>query len=216
MKRVACHWVPLGLILVFALGAVSGRSQSGSQNDQAGPATAPESHGSDSASIKQHDASYVIGESDVLTINVWKEPDLTKTVPVRSDGKISLPLVGELQAAGRTPQQLEGDISEKLRNFITSPEVSVLVQQVNSKKFNILGEVMKPGSYSISLAPTVLDAIAAAGGLRDFAKKTGIYILRKGPDGQQIRLNFNYKEFIKGKNPSQNVKMEPNDTLVVP
>ncbi len=219
MKCFANRWLVLGWLLIVLSGSlVAGKAQSGSQADQGqtaatttSPANAP-----DDLSNKAHNDSFVIGNSDVLAISVWKEPDLTKTIPVRSDGKISLPLVGELQAAGRTPLQLEGDITEKLRSFITSPEVSVLVQQVNSKKFNILGEVMKPGSYSISLAPTVLDAIAAAGGFRDFAKKTGVYILRKGPDGRQTRLNFNYKEFIKGKNPEQNVKIEPNDSIIVP
>jgi polysaccharide export outer membrane protein len=92
----------------------------------------------------------------------------------------------------------------------------VLVQEVNSKKFNILGEVVKPGPYSVAVAPTVVDAIAAAGGFRDFAKKSGVYILRTGADGRQVRLNFNYKEFVKGKNPEQNIKLEANDTVIVP
>jgi polysaccharide export outer membrane protein len=147
---------------------------------------------------------------------VWKEPDLTKVVPVRSDGKISLPLVGELQATGRTPLQLERDITAKLTNFITTPEVSVIVQQVNSRKFNMLGEFNRPGSYPLTASTTIMDAIALAGGFKDFAKKTGVYILRKSPDGQESRINFNYKDFIKGKNPSQNIRLEPNDTIIVP
>jgi polysaccharide export outer membrane protein len=165
---------------------------------------------------KPHDASYTIGNDDVLAISVWKEPDLTKSIPVRSDGKISLPLVGEIQATGQTPLQLEQQIEAKLKDFITTPEVTVIVEQVNSKKFNILGEVGKPGSYSLALAPTIMDAIAVAGGFRDFAKKTGVYILRRGPDGNETKIPFNYKDFIKGKNPSQNVKIEPNDTIIVP
>jgi polysaccharide export outer membrane protein len=219
MKRSAIQRICSLTFVVFSASvAVLGHAQSGSQGDRvrAAGTTAPDSHSVDGTAGKAHDASFVIGNNDVLAISVWKEPDLTKTIPVRSDGKISLPLVGEMQAAGRTPLELEGDITSKLRNFINSPEVSVLVQQVNSMKFNILGEVAKPGSYSISLAPTIMDAIAAAGGFRDFAKKSGVYILRKGPDGHQTRLNFNYKEFIKGKNPDQNVKLEPNDSVIVP
>jgi polysaccharide export outer membrane protein len=165
---------------------------------------------------KPHDASYIIGNDDLLAISVWKEPDLTKSIPVRSDGKISLPLVGEMQATGKTPLQLEQQIETKLKDFITTPEVTVIVEQINSKKFNILGEIAKPGSYSIAMAPTIMDAIALAGGFRDFAKKTGVYVLRKGPNGSESRINFNYKDFIKGKNPDQNVKIEPNDTIIVP
>jgi polysaccharide export outer membrane protein len=165
---------------------------------------------------KPHDDSFVIGNDDLLAINVWKEPDLTRSIPVRLDGRISLPLVGELQAAGRTPLQLEQDISSKLRSYISEPEVTVIVQEMNSQKFNILGQVAKPGSYSLTAATTVLDAIAAAGGFRDFAKQKSIYILRQNPDGGESRIAFNYKDVIKGKNPGQNIKLEPRDTIVVP
>jgi len=166
--------------------------------------------------VLAHNDTYVIGVDDVLAINVWKEPDLSRSIQVRSDGKISLPLVGEVQAAGRTPVQLELDITAKLQNYIAKPEVTVMVSQINSKKFNILGQVTKPGSYSLALAPTVMDAIATAGGLRDFAKQKTIYVLRQNPSGGEFRIPFNYKEFIKGKNLNQNVKLEPHDTIVVP
>jgi polysaccharide export outer membrane protein len=165
---------------------------------------------------RPHDDTFVIGIDDVLAINVWKEADLTRTIPVRSDGKISLPLVGELDAAGKTPSQLERAISDKLRNYITDPEVTVMVEQVNSKKFNILGQVAKPGTYSIAIAPTVMDAIAAAGGFRDFAKVKGVYILRQNPDGTETRIPFNYSKFIKSKNRPDNIRLEPHDTVIVP
>ena len=165
---------------------------------------------------KTHDNSYVIGNDDVLGINVWKDPDLSRSIPVRSDGKISLPLVGELQAAGQTPLQLEHEIARILKDYMTAPEVTVIVEQINSKKFNILGQVLKPGSYSLALATTVMDAIATAGGFRDFAKKEDIYILRELPDGTESHIRFNYKSFIKGKNPAQNIKLEPHDTVIVP
>jgi polysaccharide export outer membrane protein len=169
-----------------------------------------------SAATRPHDASFVIGNDDVLAINVWKEPDISRSIPVRSDGKISLPLVGEVQAAGRTPLKLEQDIATRLKSYIAEPEVTVIVQQINSQKFNILGQVNRPGSYAIANAATVLDAIAVAGGFRDFAKQKGIYILRQNLDGSQTRLRFNYKEVVKGQDPAQNVKLQPRDTIVVP
>ena len=165
---------------------------------------------------KAHDDTFVIGNDDVLAINVWKEPDVSRSIPVRSDGKISLPLVGEVQAAGQTPLKLEQAIAARLKSYIGEPEVTVIVQQINSQKFNILGQVTRPGSYPILNSATVLDAIALAGGFRDFAKQKAIYILRQNADGTQARLPFNYKEVVKGKNPAQNIKLQPRDTIVVP
>jgi polysaccharide export outer membrane protein len=212
MKLNALQALFLGVILVSG-GTSHGRAQ---EPAQSAAATKPVTQEEMGASSKAHDEKYVIGNDDVLNISVWKEPDLTKAVPVRSDGKISLPLVGELQATGKTPLQLERDITDKLKNFITTPEVNVIVQQVNSRKFNVLGEVSHPGSFALTASTTVMDAIAIAGGFRDFAKKSGVYILRKGPDGKESRLNFNYKSFIKGKNSDQNIRIEPNDTIIVP
>lgn len=162
------------------------------------------------------DPSYVIGEDDVLGINVWNEPNLKQPVSVRPDGKISLPLVGDIQAAGRTPAQLQQGIAAKLQNYINHPDVTVIVQQINSRKYNVLGRVMKPGAFSLSTTTTVLDAIAQAGGFQDFAKQKDIYVLRRTPNGGDTRLRFNYKEVIKGRNLEQNIKLEPNDTIVVP
>jgi polysaccharide biosynthesis/export protein len=189
--------------------------------DAAGAAPAPKVQSSspassDSAAGKAHDDSYTIGADDVLAINVWKEPDLSRSVPVRSDGKISLPLIGELQAAGNTPKQLEQDIAKKLTSYVSEPEVTVIVQEIKSRKFNVLGMVARPGSFPITHTMTVLDAIALAGGFRDFAKQKSIYVLRAKADGTQVRLPFNYKDVVKGKNPEQNVKLEPGDTVVVP
>ena len=188
----------LGVLLAGAAGA------------QSAPATS-----SATAADKPHDDSFVIGNDDVLAINVWKEPDISRSIPVRSDGKISLPLVGEVQAAGLTPLKLEKDIAEKLKNYISEPEVTVMVQQVNSQKFNILGQVTKPGTYVIANSPTVLDAIALAGGFRDFAKKKSIYVLRHSASGES-RLPFNYKDVSQGKNMEQNIKLQPGDTIIVP
>jgi polysaccharide export outer membrane protein len=169
----------------------------------------------DKPADKPHDNSFVIGNDDVLAINVWKEPDISRSIPVRSDGKISLPLVGEVQAAGLTPLMLEKDIATKLKSYIAEPEVTVMVQQVNSQKFNILGQVVRPGSYVIANSPTVLDAIALAGGFRDFAKQKSIYVLRQGSAGES-RIPFNYKDVSQGKNMAQNTKLLPGDTIIVP
>ena len=165
---------------------------------------------------KAHDDSFVIGNDDVLAINVWKEPDISRSIPVRSDGKISLPLVGEVQAAGTTPLKLEQEIAGKLKSYISDPEVTVIVQQINSQKFNVLGQVTRPGAYPLTNSPTVLDAIAIAGGFRDFAKKKSIYVLRQNADGSQKRLPFNYNDVVKGQKLDQNIRLQPRDTIVVP
>jgi polysaccharide export outer membrane protein len=162
------------------------------------------------------DASYVIGNDDVLSINVWKEAELSRQLPVRSDGKISLPLIGDVQAAGRTPLQLQRDIVDKLKSFITDPQVAVIVQQINSLKFNVLGQVNKPGSYPLTAGTTIVDAIAVAGGFRDFAKKKSIYVIRPEANGSEHRFIFNYQSFVKGANPDQNIALKPRDTVVVP
>jgi polysaccharide biosynthesis/export protein len=162
------------------------------------------------------DDSYVIGADDVLAISVWKEPEISRAVPVRTDGKISLPLIGELQAGGQTPQQLEQEIAKRLQSYISEPEVTVIVQDSKSQKINILGMVARPGAYLLTGSTTVLDAIAMAGGFKDFAKQKSIYVLRTGEGGTQTRLPFNYKEVIKGKNPGQNIRLLPRDTVVVP
>lgn len=165
---------------------------------------------------KPHDPSYIIGADDVLAVNVWKEPEISRTIPVRSDGKISLPLVGEVQAGGMSPKQLESQIAKNLENYISEPEVTVIVQEAKSQRFNILGQVSKPGSYQLTNSTTVLDAIAMAGGFRDFAKSKSIYVLRPQAGGNELRLPFNYKDVIKGEGRSQNIKLQPHDTVVVP
>jgi polysaccharide biosynthesis/export protein len=178
--------------------------------------TAVRPQASEVAATKPHDDIFVIGNDDLLAINVWKEPDISRQVPVRSDGKISLPLVGEIQAAGETPLKLEQELAARLKDYISQPEVTVIVQQINSQKFNILGQVNRPGSFALTNSATVLDAIALAGGFRDFAKQKSIYILRQNPDGTQVRLAFNYKQVVKGQNPEQNIKLQPRDTVVIP
>ena len=159
---------------------------------------------------------YVIGPDDILNVTVWKEPEVSRTLPVRPDGNISLPLVGDLMASGHTPVQLQNEIKQHLLTYFSDPEVNVSLQEVKSHKFNIVGEVEKPGSYLLTGPMTVLDAIAVAGGLRDFAKMTKIYLLRPNADGSHTRLPLNYKKMIKGTDSQQNVELEPRDTIIVP
>ena len=219
MKAKANHAILVGSVLLAICGSLLG--QTPANGDAApGPAsgidTPPSPAPAAPSAIKANDSGYVIGNDDLLSINVWKEPEVSRSLPLRSDGKISLPLVGEVQAAGRTPLQLEEEISNKLLNYIKDPQVTVMVQQINSERYNILGQVAKPGSYALALTTSVLDAIANAGGFRDFAKKKGIYILRRNSTGGQTRIPFNYQNVIKGKNPEQDIRLQPNDTVVVP
>lgn len=198
-----------GISIAF-LGGTAWAQTSDAAPSQTVAAPAPAASGS------AHDNTYVIGADDELAISVWKEPDISRSIVVRSDGKISLPLAGELVAAGQTPSQLEQEITARLKNYITDPEVTVIVQQINSEKYNILGQINKPGSYPLTVTTTIVDAIATAGGFRDFAKKKGIYILRRSASGGESRIAFNYQDFIKGKNTNQNITIQPHDTIIVP
>jgi len=223
MTGISCALWLRRLAVLFMCGlpcsvaAAQSSPQTATQNAVANsPASTASQPQADASGAKVHDDSFVIGNDDVLSINVWNEPNISRSIPVRSDGKISLPLVGEVQAAGRTPLKLEQDIASRLKSYIAEPEVTVMVQEIKSQKFNILGQVNKPGTYVLSNALTVLDALAAAGGFRDFAKQKSIYVLRQNPDGTQSRIAFNYKEVLKGQNLAQNVKLQPRDTIVVP
>lgn len=207
------------LLFVFVSGISCGHPAFAQQSNsvQASPTTNPDPPSMDHPlRPTRADDSFIIGPEDVLDISVWKEPELTKQIPVRSDGKISLPLLGDIQAAGRTPLQLQMDITDKLKGYVEDPQVAIIVQQINSLKYNVFGEVGKPGSYVLNGGTTIVDAIALAGGLKDFAKKKGIYILRINSAGVTSRITFNYEDFIKGKNTRQNILLKPRDTVVVP
>jgi len=158
---------------------------------------------------------YRVGESDVLHINVWKEPDVTQTVTVRTDGNISLPLIHDIKVSGLTPLQIQDAVTEKLKAFITNPQVTVTVTDIRSKRAFITGEVARPGGYSLNAETTVLQLIAQAGGFTPFAKRDSIVILRF-VSGKQERLPFKYKAVVQGKNSDQNVALQPGDTVVVP
>jgi polysaccharide export outer membrane protein len=161
------------------------------------------------------DPAYVIGPEDMLDINVWKEPDMTRLVPVRPDGKISLPLINDVQAAGLTPQQLASAVTEKLRKFLTGPQVTVIVTAINSQRVFVVGEVLRAGAFPLIPGMTVLQALANAGGFSTFANEKKIHVMRL-VNGKHTEIPFNYREVLKGDNPDQNIKLEPGDTVVVP
>ncbi len=161
------------------------------------------------------DPDYVIGPEDTLNISVWKEPEVSAAVPVRPDGKISLPLVNDIQAAGLTPMQLGKEISAKLEKFITQPQVTVVVTGVNSRRIYLVGQVGRPGSFALLPDMTVLQALSAAGGLGEFANSKKVYILRN-VGGKPTRIPFNYKDVLQGLSPEQNIELKPGDTIVVP
>lgn len=154
--------------------------------------------------------TYIIGPEDILLISVWREDTLSHQYGVRPDGKITIPLIKDVQAAGLTPERLGEQLTQALSEYFTKPEITVSVVQINSKKFYISGEVGRPGQYPLVTPIKVFDALNAAGGFRDFANKKKIVIIR----GDQ-RIYFNYEEVAKGKNLKQNIPVENEDTILV-
>lgn len=159
-------------------------------------------------------ARYIIGSEDSLTITVWKEPSLSGSLPVRPDGMISMALVGDVPAAGKTPMQLADEITGKLKKYIQDPNVSVVVMAVNSQRIFMIGEVGHVGAVAMTPGMTPLQAIASGGGLTPYANKKKIYILRN-ENGKQQKIPFNYRQALKG-DTSENVALKPGDTIVVP
>lgn len=157
---------------------------------------------------------YVIGADDTLHISVWKEPDLSEQLPVRPDGKISMPLLNDITAAGLTPLQLRDQITEKLKKYIADPRVTVVVLAMNSRRIFVTGEVLHSGPITLLPHMSVLQALAQAG-FTQFANPKAIYLLRT-ENGKQQKLPFNYKEVVKGNRPEENIELKPGDTLVVP
>jgi polysaccharide biosynthesis/export protein len=161
------------------------------------------------------DPNYVIGPQDVLDISVWKENELTRTVPVRPDGKISMPLLNDVRAAGLTPNQLAAQITTSLKRFVTDPQVTVIVTQINSQRVYILGEVLRTGAYPLLPEMTILQALSSAGGFTPFANRKKIYMFRV-ENGKQVKYPFDYKAVIDGKRTEENVVLKAGDTIVVP
>src|SRR5580700_2110728 len=204
--------IPAGsLVLAIWLGLSGVQGQ-----DTKKPATdTGSSTGAAAALASLGEAEYRIGAQDVLQIDVWKEPEITRTIPVRPDGKISLPLLNDVQAAGLTAMQLAGVIREGLTKYLTNPQVTVTVTMINSRRVFLTGEVSRTGALTLLPNMTVLQALSAAGGFTPFARMKDIYILRV-ENGRQVKYPFHYKDVVKGKHQEENILLQPNDVIVVP
>lgn len=222
-RRIAARWAGSCLVLLpmlvvtcpatlHAQAATAGSTQTPGQMAPS-PAAQTSSTSASSAMSAVDPSRYVIGPEDNLTVTVWKEPTLSGSVPVRPDGMISLPLVGDLKAAGLTPMQLSSSISEKLKKYVQDPNVSVVVTGVNSQHIYVVGEVNRVGPVNLLAGMSPLQAIAAAGGLSPYANKKHIYILRGDPARQQ-KIPFDYKRAMKG-TIEQDIALQPGDTIVV-
>jgi polysaccharide biosynthesis/export protein len=203
MNRVTRFVVQMLMTTALASGLM-GQADGAASKAPAEESTSPASSGPE----------YVIGADDTLHIAVWKEPDLTATLPVRPDGKISLPLLNDVPAAGLTPLQLGASITEKLRKYIADPRVTVVVTAMNSRRVFVTGEVVHTGAMPLLPNMTMLQALSSAG-FTQFASVKNIYLLRT-ENGKQVKLPFNYKEVVKGNHPEQNIMLKPGDTVVVP
>jgi polysaccharide export outer membrane protein len=181
----------------------------------AAPQTAGSSPAPVQPAIGEPRTDYVIGSGDVLQVFVWKEPDLSRDVAVRLDGKITVPLAGELQAAGRTPGELATELEKVLGRFLTSPRVTLGVSQPNSARIYVIGSVLRPGEFPLTGPLTVLQGLALAGGFREFAKTDSIVIIRRDRENQRF-LPVNYKRIEGGRDSSQNLVLSPGDTILVP
>jgi polysaccharide export outer membrane protein len=170
---------------------------------------------SKAAEERAADTSYLIGPRDVLEIQVWREPDFSRQVLVRPDGKITFPLIGDVDASGLTTMELKQLITNKLEGYVDSPEVTVSVVQSHSKYFFIIGKINAPGTYDLTPGMTVLQALSVAGGFAQLAHKDTVRIIRRS-DGKEEIFNFDYDKVISGKKLEQNIILEPNDTIVVP
>lgn len=204
----------LGTALVLAAVLCPGQSSSGTSNNtppQPEKVEAPKPQSpSDSTAAPVDPKTYVIGPEDVINVEVWREPDFTKSHAVRPDGKITIPLIGDVQSSGLTPERLSAQLAAALKEYINDPQVTVSVQQVNSKKYSITGGVNKPGTFPLVVPTRVFDALSQAGGFREFANKKDIVIAR----GDR-RIKFNWEEVVKGKKLDQNIFLENGDTIIV-
>lgn len=198
-------WIYFGwLVLILSLGCATAQGQG---EKVAGKPAQPKAVADSS--------QYVIGPEDVLHIHVWKEDALSRTIPVRMDGKISLPLLDDIQAAGLTPLQLKEVINEKLTKFISNPTASVIVVEMNSFKVYVSGQIRAPGVYRLRSETTLIQLIAMAGGFTEWADQKGILILRK-EKGREQQITVNYKKALKGEVPSSQLVLRPGDTIIVP
>ena len=201
--------------LLVSLGLLSSLAFSPRMLCQDPPESKPAIRAATAPDPATNDAEYKIGAQDVLRIDVWKEAEISRTTPVRPDGRISLPLLNDVQAAGLTPTQLAAVITDGLKKYLTNPQVTVGVSEINSRRVYVTGEVTKPGNFPLQAGMTVLQALTSSGGFTQFAKIKGIYVLRT-EDGKQVKHPFNYKAVVSGKHPELNIVVQPGDVIVVP
>jgi polysaccharide export outer membrane protein len=173
------------------------------------------SAGAAGAQAPVQDSAYKIGPNDILTIFVWKEAELSRDVTVMPDGKITYPLIGEIMAQGQTASELKKAIADKLQNFVTAPEVTVIVKDSRSQVVYAIGKLTRPGPIALAPGMTVMQALSAAGGFAEWADQKNILIVRR-EGGKETQLRFNFKEFTAGEKLEQNILLKPGDTLVVP
>lgn len=196
---------------------VRSESSSTSNNDKKAtdPKTAKDPAAATAVQTATDPSSYKIGPQDILKVDVWREDQLTRTVPVRPDGKITLPLLNDMQAAGLTPMELAAAIRDELKNYVNNPQVTVSVSEINSRRVYVNGEVARAGAFSLLPGMTVLQALSSSGGFTQFARVKNIYILRT-VNGQKTKLPFNYKAAISGKSSQQDIELQPGDVIIVP
>jgi polysaccharide biosynthesis/export protein len=202
------------IVSVLTLAISAGAQQDAGSKPSSQPAI-PAAATEVSKPVATTDGIYIIGPQDVLDISVWKEPEVSRVVPVRPDGKISLPLLNDVQAAGLTPAALAAQITESLKKYVTSPQVTVIVTTINSQRVYISGEVVRPGAFPMLPGMTVMQALTSAGGFTPFAKMKSIYVLRE-EGGKRAKYPFNYKQVVNGKNTDQDIQLKAGDTIVVP
>ena len=197
------RWSLLSALLMFCL--LPGNAQEGASTQKPGATSTPATN----------DAEYKIGPQDVLRIDVWKEPDISRVIPVRPDGKISVPLLNDVQASGLTAMQLASSLHDGLSKYLNNPQVTVTVTETNSRRVYLTGEVTRPGALTLLPNMTVLQALASGGGFTQFARLKNIYVMRT-ENGKQVKHPFNYKEVVKGNLAEQNILLQSGDVIVVP
>lgn len=218
IKNIVFHLIPGILALsIVGLGAANAAAQ-GAGNSA--PAAGTQSSSNEAAknpgdSPAQPGPGYIIGPGDVLSINVWRETEISQKLVVRPDGMITLPLVGDVTANGQTPEGLALLVSRKLESILTNPQVQVIVAEVHSKFFVVVGNVTKPGQFPLTRPTSVIEAVSLAGGFRDFAKTSKMYVLHS-ENGKRVRIPFNYNKAVSGKATGQDLAISSGDAIVVP
>ncbi len=209
-NRIPCFTITL---LLLSMPSMACGQQTGGTK-AAGPAASvkPSSTLAPTATVAR---DYRIGVSDVIAVSVWKVAELSGTVPVRPDGKISLPLIGDIDAAGKTTDELHDVVVARLKPYVPDPDVTVIVEQINSQKYFIIGQVTHPGSYPLTAPTTVVEALAAAGGFVDWAKTGNIMVVRHGADNETERIRFSYKDWLKKKSKGSAIELRNGDVIVV-